>query len=314
MKHAAGLLCIALLLLPAAAHGQGTTRMRIAVLGSVDASAEPYFGQATGIFRKYGLDAEISAYNGGGAVVAAVAGGALDAGFSNITSAVAAIQNGIPIVVLTPADIAYADHESTMLVKVRGSRLRTGADLNGKIVAVTTLGGTLQLGAETWIDKNAGDSRTVHFVEVPTSSMTPALKAGRIDAAMLSEPLLTQAKADVEVLGNAFAAIAPAWSAAVFVASKAWVSANPDAARRFVAAMRETARWANTHHAETARMFAPQAGIDPAVLAATPRANYGDTLTRALLQPPIDVAVKYGALKEPFDARDIVTAAEPYTR
>ncbi len=299
---------------PASAMGQSLTPIRIAMLGSADGSSEPLYAQATGIFKKYGLEAEVASYNGGGAVIAAVAGGSLDAGFSNITTAVQAIQNGIPVLVLMPADQAVAERENVLLVKARGSSLHTGADLNGKIVAITTLNGTLQLGAETWIDKNGGDSHSVHFVEIPESSMVAALKQGRVVAAMLGEPLLTPNKADIEVLGNAFAAIAPQWTSSVFVASKAWVTANPDAARRFVAAMRETAAWANTHHAETARILAPAAGIDLASFATMTRATYGERLTRALLQPGIDTAVKYGALKQPFDSAEIVAAAAPYWR
>ena len=142
--------------------------------------------------------------------------------------------------------------------------------------------------------------------------MTAAIKQGRIDAGMLSEPQLSQSKADIEVLGDAFSAIAPVWVGAVFVASKAWVSANPDAARRFVAAMRETARWANAHHAETARILGPPSGIDAATFATMKRSLYAETLSRAMLQPPIDAAFKYGALKQPFDTRELVDGAAPF--
>src|SRR5471030_2850782 len=92
-------------LLPASALAQSRTPMRVAVLGSADGSAEPLFAQAAGIFKKHGLDVDLSTYTGGGAVIAAIAGGSLEAGFSNITSAVAAIQSGIPIIVLVPADL-----------------------------------------------------------------------------------------------------------------------------------------------------------------------------------------------------------------
>src|ERR1700723_2356932 len=93
-------------LLPASALAQSAlTPMRIAVLGSADGSAEPLFAQGAGIFKKYGIDATVTSYNGGGAVIAAVAGGSLEAGFSNITSAVQAIENGIPVMVIFPADL-----------------------------------------------------------------------------------------------------------------------------------------------------------------------------------------------------------------
>jgi NitT/TauT family transport system substrate-binding protein len=300
--------------LPAPAQTPALTPIRIANLGFTEASALPVYAQSTGIFKKYGLDATISTFNGGGAVLAAIAGGALDAGFSNITSAVQAIQKGIPIMVIHAANLTAAGKADALLMKARGSKLKTGADLNGKIIAVTTLGGTLQLGVEAWIDKNGGDSKMAHFVEVPTSNMPAALKQGRIDAAMVSEPFLTENKADIEVLGDAFAAIAPQWISAVFVVSKAWVTANPDAAKRYVAAMHETARWANTHHPETAKILSPLSGVPLSTFESMERGTYTDQFTRALLQPGIDAAFRYGALKDSFDTAEIITAAAPYLK
>jgi NitT/TauT family transport system substrate-binding protein len=313
---ARALACALAMLLPAPALAQSPapTPIRVASLGYTEASILPLYAQQVGFFKKYGLDATVTTFNGGGAIIAAIAGGSLDAGFSNITSAVSAIQRGIPIVVLTPANLTTIRDPDAQLMKARGSKLKTGADLDGKIIAVTTLGGTLQLGAEQWIDKNGGDSKTVHFVEVPTSNMAAALKAGRIDAAMISEPFLTEQSADIEVLANAFAAIAPEWVAAVFVASKAWVTANPDAARRFVAAMHETGRWANAHHAETAKILSPLSGVPEVTFAAMTRTTYTDQLTRALLQPGIDAAFRYGALKAAFDTSAIVADAAPYVK
>jgi ABC-type nitrate/sulfonate/bicarbonate transport system substrate-binding protein len=83
-------------------------------------------------------------------------------------------------------------------------------------------------------------------------------------------------------------------------------------ARRFVAAIVETGHWANTHHAESAKVLGPLTGIEPATFAAMTRSEYGDSLTAAMIQPVIDVAVKYGQLKEPLNANDIVAQAKPY--
>ena len=69
-------------------------------------------------------------------------------GFSNQVSAVAALQRGIPIMVLAPA--AVFDEKAPVdnaLCKAHGSPIKNGAELNGKVVAVTTLDGGLQLSA-----------------------------------------------------------------------------------------------------------------------------------------------------------------------
>jgi NitT/TauT family transport system substrate-binding protein len=289
------------------------TTIRAGVIGNTDATSLPIYGQGSGIFKKYGLTTEVSSFNGGGAIIAAIAGGSLDVGFSNLVSAASAVQRGIPVFVITPATIYDSkDRSDNLLVKAKGSKLRTGADLTGKTVAVTTLGGGLQLSAVTWIDKNGGDSKSVHFVELPNSEMAAALKQGRIEAAMLAEPVLSQVKNDVDVLGDAFGAVGGRYTQAVFVASKPWAAANPDVARRFVQAMVETARWANTHHADTAKILAPMMGVDPASMASAPRSVYGDVLSAPLLQPVLDAAYKYGQLKSPLDAKQLVTDAQPY--
>ena len=302
--------------MPATSRAQALlTPIAVGVLGYSDGTSLPVYAQGAGFFKKYGLDAHVSSFNGGGAIVAAVAGGALDFGFGNIISVVAALERGIPVVALTPAaTFDQREQGDVVLVKVRGSKLKTGADLAGKTVAVTTLSGTLQLAASAWIDQNGGDSKAVHFIELPNSEMVAALQQGRIDAAMLGEPVTSQRKADVELLGNAFAAIAPRWTEGVYVSSKAWVTAYPDAAHRFVQAMVEAARWANTHRTESANMLAPFARVDPAVFMAMTRATQGDALSATLLQPPIDVAVKYGQLKTPFDAKALLSEAQPYWR
>jgi NitT/TauT family transport system substrate-binding protein len=305
---------LALAIVPQSAFAEpAPATVRAAVIGYADATSLPLYGEASGIFKKYGLDAKVTSFNGGGAIIAAIAGGSLDVGFSNLVSAVSAMQRGIPVMVLTPASLFdRKERGDNLLVKTHGSKIQSGADLSGKIVAVTTLNGGLQLAASTWIDKNGGDSKSVHFVELPNSEMSAALKQGRIDAAMLAEPALSQAKADVDVLGDAFGAIAPHWTVGVFVASKSWVEANPDVAHRFVQAMVETARWANTHRTDTAKILSPLLGVDPAVFSTMVRSTYDDVLSAQHLQPQLDVAYKYGQLKTPFDARQIVADAQPY--
>lgn len=299
------------LALPLSAGAQSATAIRVVELGG-DGSSQATYALAGGFFKKHGLDATVTEATGGGAVIAAVAGGSAEVGFSNLVSAVAAIERGIPVMILAPSSMFTGKAPNIQLVKARGSPLRTGADLSGKIVAVTTLDGELQLGAQVWIDKNGGDSKAVHFVELPEPAMAAALTQGRIDAAMMTEPFLTRDKAAIQILGNADAAIAPQFISGVFVASKAWVETHRDTAVRVARALRETARWANRHPAETAAILAQRTGLDPAAAASMTRATFADFMTGALLQPAVDAATRYGRLKAPLDMRTIVAEARPY--
>lgn len=303
---------VALGLPPAETIAQSPAAVRIAVLGATDSSSEPIYADAAGIFKRNGIDAQIQEFTGGGAIVAAVAGGAVDVGETNTVSAAAAIGRGLPIIVLAPAALYDQNEPDMLLVKARGSKLRTAADLTGKTVAVTTLRGELQTGAQAWIEKSGGDVKAVKFVEMPSSAMAAALKQGRIDAAMLPEPQLTAAKADVEKLADPFAAIAPQFDISVFVATKAWASAHPGAAQRFVQSMVEAAHWSNAHHAETAAILAKRSKLDPEILRTMGRSAYGDQLSAARLQPPIDAAFRFGNLKTRVSAAAMVADSAPY--
>jgi NitT/TauT family transport system substrate-binding protein len=300
-----------LALLPLQAGAQSNPVIRALELGG-DGSSEASYALGGGFFKKYGLDASVSYTQGGGGAIAAVVGGSAEVGFSNLISVVAAIERGIPITLIAPASVFNSKTPNILLVKARRSPLKTGADLAGKVVAVTTLDGELQLGAQVWIDKTGGDSKLVHFVELPLSAMAAALVSGRIDAAMMTEPHLSRARADVSVLGNVDAIIAPLFISGAFFAATPWVEAHPDTARRVAQALRETAHWANTHHAETAAILAKMTDLDPATIATMTRATFAETMTPAMIQPAVDVAYKYGRIKEPLDMTQIVAKARPY--
>src|SRR5579871_6454575 len=112
-------LALAAAFVPTAARAQSLTTIRVGQLGNTDGSALPIYAQAAGFYKKYGLDATVTSYTGGAAIIAAIAGGSLDIGFSNITSAVQAMQRGIPIIALAPANLANAGHNDALLVRAR---------------------------------------------------------------------------------------------------------------------------------------------------------------------------------------------------
>ncbi|HEX3549805.1 MAG TPA: ABC transporter substrate-binding protein [Candidatus Elarobacter sp.] len=271
-----------------------------------DVSAEPIYAEAQNLYAKAGLVPQIQALANGGAILAAVVGGALDLGFANLTSIAAARQRGAPVRIVAPATIYTDKAPVTVLVKARGSKLRTGADLRGKTVAVSTLRGELQVAVSLWIDKNGGESGQTKFIELPFSAMPAALAAGRVDAAMLTEPALTQHKDTVELLSLAYSAIADEFLIGGFVASETWIRDNGDAAKRFGALILETARWANGHHTETAAILAKRANLDDALVRSMTRATYGERLSADMIQPVLDAAAKYGSLTRAMKAAELL--------
>jgi NitT/TauT family transport system substrate-binding protein len=286
------------------AAGKATV-IRIGALAS-DVSAEPLYAEAQGLYARGGLEPQIETLSNGGAIIAAVASGSLDIGFANLTSIAAARQRGLPVRIVAPAALYTDKAPVTVLVRAKGAKLRTGSDLRGKTIAVSTLKGELQVGASAWIDKTGGDASQTKFIEMPFSTMAPALAGGRIDAAMITEPGLTQHKDVIELLSAAYNAIAPEFLIGGFVASEGWLRDNADAAKRFSAVISETAKWANASHNETAAILAKRSGLEGALVRSMTRATYAERLTPEQLQPVLDAAARYGSLKATMKATDLL--------
>jgi ABC-type nitrate/sulfonate/bicarbonate transport system substrate-binding protein len=290
------------------APAPAATVVRIGLSNS-DVAAEPLYAQTTGIFRRAGLDAALTNGMQGSAVIAGLKAGTIDIGFVNIVSTAGAIQRGDPFVLLAPGALYRSDAPITVLVQSPRSHFRTGADLNGKRIATPSGKRDLgTIGTEAWIDAHGGDSRSVRFVTgIPLHAVGAALAAHRIDASELTEPELSaQRRAGVVTLvAPTFDAVGSGFIIGGFVTTRAWVRAHPAAARRFIAAMAETARWANAHHAQTAPILARRLKVAPALVASMVRATYPAALTPAIVQPPLDAAANYHVIA-PMHAAELI--------
>lgn len=271
-----------------------------------DQTAEPYYARAMGFYRKAGLAVELDSFStSGAAIAAAVSGGAMDIGVSNIPSLAAAHARGVPFVILAPAGIYTSASPVDALMVAKSSPIRTARDLEGKTVAVNGLKSIAQFGPQAWIDQNGGRSEKVNFVEIPASQTIPALESGRVDAGLVIEPFLSAGKNVARVLANCFDAIAPRFIVSGFFTTPAWARAHADTVRRFQQAMEQTAVWANANHAETAKILAQASKIPEARINATNRVAYAERADPALIQPVIDIVAKYGGGKK-FPAEELL--------
>ncbi len=69
--------------------------------------------------------------------------------------------------------------------------------------------------------------------------------------------------------------------------------------RRLATALYDTARWANGHHDETAPILAKYAKLDLARIRAMNRTRYATSLDPKLMQPVLDIALRYNLLEKP---------------
>jgi NitT/TauT family transport system substrate-binding protein len=263
------------------------------------------------IFRRHGLDVQLDPQHSGSAVTAGVAGGAYQIGKSSMISMLVAHAHNVPVVVVAPGGLYEpSDANEALIVKI-DSPIRTGADVNGKIIAVSALNDLYTIGARCWIDAHGGDSSTVKFVELPIAAGQAAVEAGRIDVGATIDPDLQEAVngGKVRILCDPNSAIAPRFMYTGWMATTDFARDNRATIDKFRAAMQESGRYVNDHPSETADVMATFTGISAAVFGKMPRVKSALTVDPKLIQPLIDACAKYKAIPASFDARELIDSA-----
>lgn len=300
------LLAASLTIAPCGTRADDLPTIRIGTT-PIDAGAEPYYAQALGYFKAAGINVQIQAFANGAVLSAAVAGGSLDIGQSNVVSLASAHERGLPFVLVAPASLYSYKQPQSALVVAATSTLKSAKDLDGKTIAVNGLKTISQLGPEAWIDQNGGNLASVKFIEMPFPAMEDALSSGRVDAALISEPVLSDARSrGLKVLNNVYDSIGKNFTIGVWFTTSGWAKAHPDLIKKYVAVMQQTAKWANTHHPESAKIL--EAETKTPVTATTMRVTFGETIEPAQIQSLVDACAKYGVIKQSFPVADFIAA------
>lgn len=291
-------------LLPSRALAQAAP-VRIASI-PIDTGIEAHFADQLGFFKKAGLAVDLQVLSNGAQVTAGVVSGALDIGFANILPVAQAYQRGIPLVAIFPGALYLADHPNGFLMVAKDSTFKQASDLNGKVVGIPGIGNMTQIAPMAWIDQNGGDYKSVHWVEIPFSALQAALDQHRVDAAFLTEPYYSVAAQVDRTVANIMNAISTRFPTGVWFATKSWADTHADAIVRFNSAMRDTARWANTHHAEAVPLISKYTKVLEDVVAREPPIVYAEEMTVKDIQPLLEKASKYGFLQRPLAVNEIM--------
>jgi NitT/TauT family transport system substrate-binding protein len=270
-----------------------------------------YYAVQSGLFKKYGLDVQTRITNGGAVVLAGLVGGSYEVAYSNLVPVLEAHVRGVGFQIVAPSTMFQSDQTQNAMLVAKDSPLKTAHDLNGKTIGTQSLQDLNAIAMRAWIDKNGGDSSTVHILEVPSAAAVQSLISHRIDAMALSEPLLGEALAtgQVRIFAKPQAAIADRFQAQAFVAMSDFVTQHPDAMARFSKAMHESAVYNNSHLADTVQLVSSFTAVPADVIAHSVRAIDAEYASPRYIQPLIDAAAKYGMIPHVFPADDIISSA-----
>lgn len=276
---------------------------------TIDAAAEPFYAQEMGFFKKAGFDAVVTTFTSGNNIAAALLGGALDVGEIDLVSMASAHSRGLPLILLAPGALFVKNSQTSTLMVRTTSPIKTAKDLNGKVIGTNGIKNIVQIMGETWIENNGGDPKSVKFVEIPVFSMANAIVEGRIDAAILAEPFVSNALTEGKLRGISLAEknVAPEFLTGAFATTIDWSQKHPDLAKKVVLAMNETAKWANANRPQSAMILTKISKLSPETANHMGRAVYGEKFDVALVQPIIDACAKFDAIPKTFPAAEIIS-------
>lgn len=295
--------------LPAGA--QTLTKIRALAVPN-DVSAEPYYALDRGIFKKVGLDADVSSLGNGSEIMAALIGGQVEFGSAGTTTICIGREQGLPIVAVAPAGAYSAKNRTHGLVVRADSPIRSAKDLIGKTIAVVALkAGIADVATHAYFAKEGVDFTLVQQLEVPYSAMGATLLAGRVDAIDLDQPWLSSVLAlpNTRFLAAVFDVIAPVWVEGAYITTESYAKANPAIVRKFADAIALAAAWANKNGPaawDVLDKYAKSTSVRT-----LPHAYYPERLSAGDFQPLIDVSAKYGAIKRAIPAQELFAPGLP---
>jgi len=286
--------------------------LKVGVIPIADV-APLYLGVKKGFFEEEKLKIEPVLAEGGAAIVPAVISGSNQIGFSNATSLVIATSKKLPVKIISQGDIGGTSDEDAPdgVIVRKGSPIREPKDLEGKTISVNTLNNVGPLTISNALEKRGVDPKKVKFTEVPFPDAVAALEAKRVDAIWVVEPFQTAAtKAGHKVLFHPFEEAAPNYTVATYFTTTKFIEQQPDVVERFVRAINKSMEYAEAHPDEVRDIVTTYTQIPPALAKEMVLPHWGPDLHEDTIQLTIDLAAKYGFIKEKPSLDDLIHRTE----
>ncbi|MCX4765144.1 ABC transporter substrate-binding protein [Streptomyces sp. NBC_01275] len=280
-------------------------KAKITVLRSNGAIFEPlYIAEQQGYFEAAGLDVTIKAGAQDTSQNApSVLNGEAQFAMTDSSGFLKGAAQDMPIRIVTGLQSATTRTAPTdgLLVKEK-SEITSFADLEGRTVGISALGGTIQFICEYLVQKAGGDPSKVKFVALPTTSLTDAATSGKTDAIFSFGPFYAAAQeSGLRTVGNGMNDL-PGMVQGVLFSSQKYLAANGDTAKKFIDAVAQAIAYANAHPAAVKAIDKKYTQAPAAYIDAHDINYYDKNLDTTVMRTVIEKMHEFDLLdKEPAD-------------
>jgi NitT/TauT family transport system substrate-binding protein len=288
--------------------GGGPATLNVGVIPIADV-APLYLGIDKGFFEEQQLTIKPQLAEGGAAITPAVLSGDFQIGFSNTISLLIAASEDLPVQIISQGVLggktekeAWAD-----LLVLKDGPIKQPKDLEGKTIAVNTLENICEVTIKASLEKDGVDVDTLKFTEVPFPDMNAALEAGRVDAACVVEPFVSQGKAGAaRGIAPFYVRTAPDLTVATYFTSTQYAEENPDVVDRFVEAMSKSLTYAQSHPDEVRQVLLDYTEIPPEAAEQIKLPVWRTDLNEPTIEKLSELSEKYGLIEEQPDLDELI--------
>src|SRR3954453_19914347 len=236
------------LMLAGGAQAQAQTKIQVGCTATSDC-ASAMVGVDEGIFKRLGLDVEMTLIGINSNIPAAILSNSIQIGGPTSTVFLQAVDGGLDLVAVNGASIMNKSSNDTIAVFTRtGVDAKEAKDFVGKKVGAPGLGAFMNVLFLKWLVEKGVYPTKVNFVEVTFPTMNDVLKSGSVDAVLTAEPFVSRmtAAGTGQVAARYAADLQRTEPIIFYAASREWAEKNPDAIAKFRAGLAEAAKIVNS--------------------------------------------------------------------
>jgi NitT/TauT family transport system substrate-binding protein len=268
-----------------------------------------YLGIDKGFFKEEQLTIKPQLAEGGAAITPAVVSGDFQIGFSNTISLLIAASEDLPVQIISQGVLGGKSEEQAWadLLVLKDGPIKEPKDLEGKTIAVNTLKNICEVTIKASLEQENVAVDTLEFTEVPFPDMNAALEAGRVDAACVVEPFVSQGKAGkARGIAPFYVRTAPDLTVATYFTSTQYAEENADVVDRFVQAMNKSLTYADSHPDEVRKVLLDYTEIPPEAAEAIELPVWRPDLNEPTIEKLSELSVKYGLIEEQPDLEELI--------
>ena len=268
-----------------------------------------YLGIDKGFFKEQQLTIKPQLAEGGAAITPAVVSGDFQIGFSNTISLLIAASEDLPVQIISQGVLGGKSEEEAWadLLVLKDGPIKEPKDLEGKTIAVNTLKNICEVTIKASLEQEGVAVDTLEFTEVPFPDMNAALEAGRVDAACVVEPFVSQGKAGkARGIAPFYVRTAPDLTVATYFTSTQYAEENADVVDRFVQAMNKSLTYADSHPDEVRKVLLDYTEIPPEAAEAIKLPVWRPDLNEPTIEKLSELSVKYGLIEEQPDLEELI--------